>query len=219
MPTSEVYNEDCMMGMVRYPDNFFDLAIVDPPYGLSLDFCTANGLRESIHEDKDWNKAIPTEDYFIELHRVSKHQIIWGCNYFAKYIPAVGRIIHDKDMHIDGSKINFSEADIASCSLQNRVTMFRYAWNGNRQGKAINWNNSGPDARVHPTQKPLFLYNYCLRYAKPAWKILDTHMGSQSSRIAAYNLGFDFWGWELDNEYYEVGDKRFKRQTSQIQIF
>ncbi len=228
MPISEVENIDCMEGMATFPDKFFDLAIVDPPYGLGLDMVTGvdsnarmNRKNHSVvvHEEKSWNDKIPGPEYFAELHRISKNQIIWGCNYYAKYIPAVGRIVHDKIMGAEQSKFNWSHADLASCSLFKRIVMFRYQWAGNKQNGTINWFNHGPDARVHPTQKPLSLYKYCLQWAKVGDKILDTHMGSQSSRIAAFNMGFDYWGYELDLEYFEAGNKRFREQTMQQQLF
>lgn len=213
--------EDNLELMARYPDNHFDLAIVDPPYGLGLDFTTNNGLRsgrnkKTIHEDKDWNDVVPAKIYFDELHRVSKHQIIWGCNYYAQFIPAVGRIIHDKQMSTDGTKINFSAADLASCSLQRRITMFRYRWSGNVQGNTINWKNTGTDKRIHPTQKPVALYKWLLHhYAKPGNKILDTHLGSGSIAIACHDMGFDFTACELDRQYYEAAIKRLSNHRIQ----
>lgn len=227
MPISEVFNEDNMIGMARYPDKFFDLAVVDPPYGLGMDMVTGvdkknrqSRKNRSVvqHESKPWNDSIPSEEYFTELHRVSKHQIIWGCNYYAKYIPAAGRIVHDKMMAIENTAFKWSHADLASCSLFKRIVMYRYQWAGNNQNGKINWLNEGPDARLHPTQKPISLYKYCLGFAKPGDKILDTHMGSQSSRIAAYQMGFDYYGWEIDKDYFEAGNKRFKEQTAQLKL-
>lgn len=225
---SEVFLEDCVEGMRKFPDNYFDLSVVDPPYGLGLDMVTkvnsnkrngrANGSVVK-HEGKAWNDAIPSAEYFEELHRVSKHQIIWGCNYYAQYIPAVGRIVHDKQMTIAGTGFKWSEADLASCSLFKRIVMFRYQWQGNKQNGTINWENIGPDARIHPVQKTISLYKYCLSYAKPGWKILDTHMGSQSSRIAAYDMGFDYWGFEIDKDYFEAGNKRFENHKKQMKLF
>ena len=208
---SETHLIDCMEFMRTLPDKFFDLAIVDPPYGIGLDMVNGIGsLKRNIHQEKQWNDAAPTEEYFVELHRVSVNQIIWGCNYYAKYIPAVGRIIHDKIMSSSGTAFKFSDADLASCSMQKRITMFRYEWSGNRQNGTLNWNNNGIDGRIHPTQKPVALYKWLLtNYAKPGQKIFDSHMGSQSSRIAAAQLGFDYWGCELDPDYYRDGCKRF----------
>lgn len=224
------YNMDCMEAMAQMKDNEFDLAIVDPPYGIGLDmiFNGAHGKKQRnkekknwyIHERKDWNNLIPDEKYFIELHRISKNQIIWGCNYYAKFIPAVGRIIHDKEMGIEGTKINFSHADIASCSMQKRITMFRYRWSGNKQGRTINWENNGLDGRIHPTQKPIALYKWLLKnYAKEGDRILDTHLGSGSSRIAAHDMGFDFAGYEIDKDYFEAQEKRFANHIKQQSLF
>ena len=219
--------------MATLEDNAFELAIVDPPYGIGLDFSCNNGPSgkgravaqargkryQSIHKNKDWNDAIPSPEYFSELHRVSKNQIIWGCNYYAEYIPAVGRIYHDKDTGFEGTKIGFSHGDLASCSLQKRITIFRYRWSGNKQGGTINWSNSGIDGRIHPTQKPVKLYEWLLmNYAEEGDRILDTHLGSGSSAIAAHRLGFDFVGMEIDEEYYNAAVKRFNSITSQLRI-
>jgi len=201
-----------MAMMSRYPDKYFELAVVDPPYGIGLDMVTKLGSSKNIHKEKDWNDFTPDENYFQELHRVSKHQIIWGCNYYAQYIPAVGRIVHDKQMPNENTAFNFSHCDLASCSLQKRITIFRYQWAGNRQGGSVNWKNNGLDGRIHPTQKPVALYSWIFeKYAKQGDKILDTHLGSQSSRIAAHKAGLDFWGTELDKDYFEAGNARFKK--------
>lgn len=226
---SGIYNMDCMEAMKEFPDNFFELAIIDPPYGLGLDMINKvdsnkrqNRKNRTIvkHKDKGWNDNIPSPEYFIELHRVSKNQIIWGCNYYAKYIPAVGRIVHDKIMGTEKTKFNWSHADIASCSLFRRIVMFRYQWAGNKQNGTINWDNSGPDGRIHPTQKPISLYEYCLmNYAKEGDKILDTHLGSGSSAIAAHKLGYEFWGYEIDKDYFKATKKRINLEKTKLQLF
>lgn len=225
---SEVNCVDNIEYMKTVPDKFFDLVIADPEYGLGLDMIIkVDGNKRmrrkngSIvkHENKNWNDAIPSEEYFSELHRVSKHQIIWGCNYYSKYVIGVGRIIHDKIMGTENSKFNWSHADIASSSLFKRIVMFRYQWAGNKQNGTINWKNTGIDARLHPTQKPIALYKYCLRFAKPGDKIFDPNMGSQSSRIACYDMGFDYWGCELDKDYFEAGNKRFNQHIQQGVLF
>jgi site-specific DNA-methyltransferase (adenine-specific) len=222
---------DCMDGMAQFPDKYFDLAVVDPPYGIGLDmiFNGAHGKEQGgkekkymsyIHEKKEWNNVIPNEEYFIELYRVSKNQIIWGCNYYAKFIPAVGRIIHDKIMGIEGTKINFSHADIASCSLQKRITIFRYRWSGNKQGDKVNWENIGENSRIHPTQKPIQLYEYCLKnYAKPGMKIIDTHAGSCSSVIAFLDFDCQWIAFEIDKDYYEAASKRIENHKLQLKLF
>jgi site-specific DNA-methyltransferase (adenine-specific) len=221
-------NKDCLIAMRQFPDNFFDLGIWDPPYGLGLDMVTevdsnARQKRKNgsvlKHDKKDWNDSIPSQQYFTEFHRVTRHQIIWGCNYYAQYIPAKGRIVHDKIMGTEETAFNWSHADLASCSLFNRIVMFRYQWAGNKQNGTINWENTGPDQRIHPTQKPISLYKYCLKYAKPGWKILDPMMGSASSRLAAHDLGFDYWGYELDPDYFAAAEKRFKNHCAQTVLF
>lgn len=223
-----ITNEDNMVMMARYPDKHFDLAIVDPPYGIGLDMVTkvdgnkrAGRKNGSVvkHKEKKWNDHIPSEAYFKELHRVSKHQIIWGCNYYAKHIPALGRIVHDKMMGTENTAFNWSHADLASCSLFKRIVMYRYQWAGNKQGGTINWFNTGSDARIHPTQKPISLYKYCLTYAKPGWKILDTHLGSGSIAIACNDYGFDLTACELDQEYFAAALQRIKQHTDQLKIF
>lgn len=230
---SEVFNEDCMIGMSRYPDKFFDLAIVDPNYGRkehggkdrSGMAVQKNGTRIRViggnYSKKDWDNEPAGEGYFNELLRVSKNQIIWGCNYYGLNFGA-GRVIWDKCN--EGS--DQSDAELAYNSLTSRVDLFRFMWRGMFQGKSIlqghiqQGNKQLNEERIHPTQKPIALYKWLLtNYAKGGDKILDTHLGSQSSRIAAFNMGFDFWGWELDPEYFEQGNKRFKEQTSQIQLF
>lgn len=201
MKISEVYNEDNMIGMARFPDKFFDLAIVDPPYGIDINK-SGRLVTEKGWEYKDWDNSIPTVEYFLELNRVSKNQIIWGGNYFS--LPATrGFVIWDKQQPEDVS--------FASCE---------FAWTSfDRSARTFYLRPQGED-RIHPTQKPIRLYKWLIdRYAKPGDKILDTHMGSQSSRIAAYNMGFDYWGWELDKDYFEAGNKRFKEQTAQQRLF
>ena len=232
---SGIYNMDCMVAMKEFPDNFFELAIVDPPYGLGKVNFVSNQVRK-IHKEKDWNNNIPTEEYFKELHRISKHQIIWGCNYYAKYIPAVGRIIHDKLIPKHGLQ-TFSYCDLASNSKEKRIVKYTYEWRGNVQGGKINWDNSGTDARIHPTQKPIKLYEWLLmnyaqcKQCRNEWpfgceickgkkpKILDTHMGSGSSVIACNRLGFDVWGYEIDKDYFEAAKKRIALEKTKLQLF
>lgn len=218
----ELLNMCCMEYMAGLPDKAFDLAIVDPPYGIGMDMVYGHGTSKngSIHEKKEWNHEIPGPEYFNELYRISVNQIIWGCNYFPGFIRDVGRIVHDKQLLIEGTKIKFSEADLASCSLQKRITIFRYKWNGNVQGSTINWHNTGPDKRIHPTQKPISLYKWILKnYAKPGDKILDTHGGSMSSAIACHQMGFDLVLTEIDKDYYAAGVKRYENAIKQQSLF
>lgn len=232
MPISETYNEDNMIGMARYPDKYFDLAIVDPEYGRNEDGGKDRGgqvkqksgksiyVPSGDYKKKHWDSKPACEDYFKELFRVSKHQIIWGCNYFSIAFGP-GRIVWDKCN--DGS--DQSGAEIAYNSLNSRVDIFRYMWRGMLQGKSISegtiqqGNKKLNEKRIHPTQKPVNLYKWLLaKYAQPGYKIIDTHMGSQSSRIAAFLMGFDYWGWEIDKGYYNDGNERFDEQTAQLKL-
>lgn len=208
MPISEVFNEDCMIGMKRYPDKFFDLAIVDPPYGIgnlngkeAKDGCT-HGKHRKRYTKKGWDNATPSKEYFDELFRVSVNQVIWGANYFASYLPAsMGWIFWDK-----GQDLDMSDGELAFSSFNKALR--RYELNRCFIG--------AQGGLIHPTQKPVKLYNLILKnYAKTGDRILDTHLGSQSHRIAAYKLGFDFWGWEIDEEYYDEGNERFKKAIAE----
>jgi len=214
-------NCDCMEYISTCKDNHFDLAICDPPYGLkSTNFCTARSKKTGLHKDKKWNNFIPDEIYFNELMRVSKNQIIWGCNYYAKYIPHVGRIVHYKEMTSHNGPLKLSDCDLASCSIGNRIMYFHYQWSGNVQNGKINWKNTGTDARIHPTQKPVALYKWLLKnYAKEGDKILDTHGGSGSICIACWDMKFDLDWCELDKDYYDAAVSRFNEHKSQGQLF
>lgn len=219
MPISEVYNMDCMEFMRDKPDKFFDLAIVDPPYGINAPKQSAtpaqrkNGIkslnggsgklkgRKPNTSNFDWDNCTPDENYFYELERVSKNKIIWGGNYF-DLPPTRGVICWDKCQPWE----NFSQWEMAWTSFDSVARIFKF---DNRTGD-----------KIHPTQKPIQLYKWLLtNYAKPGDKILDTHLGSGSSRIAAYNMGFDFWGTELDPDYFAAMEKRFKEQTAQKSLF
>lgn len=204
MPISEVFNEDCMLGMSRYPDKYFDLAIVDPPYGIDRGK-TFGGTNWKVYEKKDWDNAIPDQKYFLELYRVSKNQIIWGGNYFTEFLPSsMGWIFWDK-----GQDLTMSDGELAFTSFQQALR--RIIINRCKIAEA--------GGLLHPTQKPLKLYKWIMQnYAKPGDKILDTHLGSGSSRIAAYNMGFDFTGFELDADYFLASEKRFKQQTAQLNL-
>jgi site-specific DNA-methyltransferase (adenine-specific) len=201
MPISEVYNEDCLIGLARYPDNFFQLSIVDPPYGIDRGE-TFGGKNWKEYEKKKWDKSAPTGEYFAELRRVSKNQIIWGANYFPVHLDAsMGWIFWDK-----GQDLTMSDGELAFSSFDRalrRITLNR-CYNGEQGGL------------IHPTQKPVKLYKWLLQnYANTGDKILDTHLGSGSSRIAAYKLGFDFYGWEIDKQYFEAQEQRFKKAIAE----
>jgi site-specific DNA-methyltransferase (adenine-specific) len=199
MPISEVYNEDYMVGMARYPDKYFDLAIVDPPYENNDAIGIKNGNKHSGKRTDyhQFDNIAPPQEYFDELKRVSKHQIVWGGNYFG---IKGGAIVWNK------YGTAFGEAEIAICSTHHSVRIFAYTWNG-----MIQENMKYKEKRIHPTQKPVSLYKWLLsNYANPTCKILDTHLGSQSSRIACWDGGFNFYGWELDPVYFSDGNKRFE---------
>ena len=208
---SEVYNMDCVAGMREYPDKYFDLAIVDPPYGIGAENHAGNAENGWKQWDKkNWDSSIPNEEYFTELFRVSKNQMIWGGNYFANLLPnSQGWIFWDKGQR------NFSLADGELCwtSFKKSLRVFEMA---RAKAKA-----SIGYEKIHPTQKPVELYDFCLYFEKleQGDKILDTHLGSGSSRIAAYRNGFDFVGFELDKDYYEAPEKRFKTEVIQPPLF
>lgn len=209
---SQVENTDCMIRMANYPDKYFDLAIVDPPYKSEFTI-PANGQCAKVNKSYDLsslNNTVPTVEYFKELKRVSKNQIIWGVNYYSYYLGA-GRIIWDKD-----NTGVYSDAEIAYHSFSDVTKIFKYRWNGMIQQEQ---DKSKVEKRIHPTQKPIALYRWLLKnYASLGDKILDTHMGSQSSRIAAFDMGFDFWGYEIDKDYFEAGCKRFEVFKSQLKL-
>lgn len=208
-----IYNADCREVLPHLP--VCDLLLTDPPYGIGLDMVLHHGTSEkSIHEASDWNSVIPSPECFKLMYAHSSNQIIWGCNYFGGNVRDVGRIIHDKQLLIEGTKLKWSEADIASCSLQKRITIFRYRWNGNVQGPVINWNNTGPDARVHPTQKPLALMRHCITtYSEESHLILDPFMGSGTTLRAAKDLGRKAIGIEINRAYCDVAINRLRQEV------
>jgi site-specific DNA-methyltransferase (adenine-specific) len=209
VPSSEVYLEDCVKALKRFNDKHFDLAIVDPPYGIGFD----NKIGEA--KTKNWDSAIPTDEYFKELKRVSKNQIIWGANYFP-YLwknGCRGFVFWNKDVNVD----NFSAGELAYTSFDKPAKYFYYAWNGLADG--IRGRNK-QQKTIHPTQKPIQLYEWLLmNFAKEGDLILDTHLGSGSSRIAAYKGGFNFVGFEIDEEYFNAANKRFDNFKSQARLF
>lgn len=215
---SIVTNEDCMDLMSRYPDKYFDLAIIDPPYGINADIKN-NGKTSKNHEKNskakiniykktNWDNEIPKDEYFNELKRVSKNQIIWGANYFGLI---GGMIFWDKCVTMP----TYSDGELAYCSLINSIKSVKIAWHG-----MIQHDMKNKEIRIHPTQKPIQLYKWILQnYAKQGDKILDTHLGSGSNRIACYDLGFDFTACELDKDYFEAQEKRFKQHIAQKTLF
>lgn len=198
---------DCMEAMKQFPDKHFDLAIVDPPYGIGDEKLTQGGTWASKYKSGDAKWDIkPDPSYFSELFRISKNQIIWGGNYFTDILP-VSRcwICWDKIAHME----TMADHEMAWCSFDKNAKIFKVCRAGNQAG----------ERRIHITQKPVKLYKWLLsNYAKEGDKILDTHLGGGSSRIAAYQMGYDFTGYEIDKEYFEAAEKRFKLVTSQTQI-
>jgi len=204
-----------MEGMKQFPDKYFELAIVDPPYGIGAgskkftNRSTANKRAEKFYKDNDWDKTRPSKEYFDELFRVSKNQIIWGGNYFVDLLrPSRCFIVWDK-MTGDNS---YADCELALTSFDGNARLFKKLWLGAHAEDA--------DGRFHPTQKPIALYKWLLtNYAKPGDKILDTHVGSGSSLIACYEYGFDFIGFEIDKDYYEAAQKRLQAVMSQVSMF
>jgi site-specific DNA-methyltransferase (adenine-specific) len=222
-----------MEGMKQFPDKYFDLAIVDPEYGIkehggkkrSGYVKQKNGtkifVKDGEYQNRGWDNKPADKSYFDELMRVSKNQIIFGCNYF-DYPLVGGRIVWDKCN--DGS--DQSDCEIAYCSLNNRVDIFRYMWRGMFQGKSISegtvqqGNKSLNEKRIHPTQKPVVLYEWILsRYAKENDIILDTHVGSASSLIACHRTNHKFVGFELDEYYYNLSKERLDAEMAQMNIY
>ena len=213
--TATLYNMDCMEYMAALPDHAFDLAIVDPPYGIgeSGNKESRNRVASNHYTPKDWDKDAPATEYFRELRRVSKNQIIWGANHFIDRIPLPSScwVVWDK---VTGNS-DFADSELAWTSFKTAVRNFRFQWSGMLQGDMKN-----KEQRIHPTQKPVKLYEWLLtNYGKPGQRILDTHMGSGSSAIAAHNLGFEFVGCELDRDYFEAASKRIRVATAQERLF
>ena len=206
-----ITNEDNMELMARYPDKYFELAIVDPPYG-NID---AIGLIDNKKQNKQATKRkdyhlfeniAPENKYYLELERVSKNQIIWGGNFLGL---CGGVIVWNKN----GTA--FGEGEIAICSTHKSVQIFEFTWNGMLQGDMKN-----KETRIHPTQKPVSLYKWILdKYAKPGDKILDTHLGSGSIAIACHDYGFDLTACELDKEYFNKAMQRINNHTKQLNLF
>lgn len=224
--SSEVYLMDCIEGMKHYPDNYFDLAVVDTPYGIGFDGghkpIQGKGGKSNtfnketiLYKKGGWDNNRPEPKYFSELHRVSKNQIIWGGNYFADLLsPKKGWIFWDKKITNANNK-NFSDGELAWTSFNCILRRFTYDWIGFGY-----LNNPQGEKKIHPTQKPIALYDWIFdKYSEPGQRILDTHLGSGSSRIAAYKSGLDFVGFEIDEDYFKAGEERFKKFISQLTLF
>lgn len=209
--------------MAGLEDNAFDLAIVDPPYfngpnrsGYYGKGYSSLGVKRAKYYKGIESWQVPDEEYFKQLFRVSKNQIIWGANHFAGVFNSSSSswIVWDK---VNGAS-SFADAELAYTSFNSAVRIFKYMWNGMHQG-SFGGDVSKNEKRIHPTQKPIALYKWILKsYAKEGDKILDTHLGSGSSAIAAYDMGFNLVGCELDTECYNAACKRFKQQTAQLKL-
>lgn len=214
------YNMDCMEGMKEFPDNYFDLAIVDPPYGIGAARYTRGGTQygramaqSKVYGLKGWDDAKPTAYYFAELFRVSRNQIIWGGNHMAAEIAKDSPcwIVWDKMTGENG----YADCELAWTSFNSAVRVFRFRWMGMLQGDMKN-----KEYRIHPTQKPVALYRWLLEhYAKDGDKILDTHVGSASSLIACREMGFKYVGFEIDEDYFKMAKKRLDQAENQVNIF
>ena len=209
--TSEVFNTDCLEYMRTLPDKAFQLAIADPPYGIGEDgaknHSRGKAAPPTLYTPKDWDSKAPDKEFFNELFRVCRHVIIWGANHFIENLPRQNAscwVVWDKE---NGDN-DFADCELAWTSLPCAVRRFRFRWAGMLQGDM-----SHKESRIHPTQKPVALYAWLLnKFAKPGDRIFDPMMGSQSSRIAAYKMGFDYVGCELDKEYFDKGCERFNRE-------
>jgi len=212
-----LYNKDCMQALKEFKDNQFNLAIVDPPYGIDIEKSQktynknntiSNGGKWKDYETKNWDLETPNKDYFYELQRISKNQIVWGGNYFIEHLNNTKCfLVWDKIQ-----RTYLSDGELAWTSFDKPMKVFRYS--------KIDAYVNDCDIKIHPTQKPIKLYEWLLmNYANKGDKILDTHLGSGSIAIACHNLGFDLEGYELDKEYFEAASKRLKQHQQQIRMF
>jgi site-specific DNA-methyltransferase (adenine-specific) len=205
VPCNVVYNEDCMEGLKRFPDNYFDLAMVDPPYGIDASKF-GNGSRTRKYDRSNnnaWDSEPPTPEYWQQLFRVSKNQIIFGMNYYS--LPPIKHFIVWDKKQPDG--VTFAQAELIWTSFEGT-------------SKIIKLTSNGQDERIHPTQKPIELYDKLIgKYANANDIILDTHLGSGSSRISCNKAGLSFVGFEINPDYYAAQEKRFKTFTSQLRMF
>jgi len=217
-PGSHFLWMDCMDGMAQFPDKFFELAIVDPPYGIGESGAKNKTRTGGLAKPKDY-KAFhggdlkpPDFEYFSELIRVSKNQIVWGSNHFISRIPYDSScwIVWDKD----NGETDFADCELAWTSFKSAVRRFKFKWQGMLQE-----NMKNKEHRIHPTQKPIALYKWLLsKYAKPGDKILDTHVGSASSLIACHQMGFEYWGFELDADYFKAATERLNKVKAQVSM-
>ncbi len=214
---NRLYNMDCMTGMAQFPDKYFELAIVDVPYGIGENG-DKNKSRTNLAIAKDYKAfygndiCAPDIKYFYELMRISKNQIVWGANHFISKIPFDSScwIVWDKDNSGD-----FADCELAWTSFKTATRIFKFRWNG-----MLQQNMKDKEFRIHPTQKPVRLYKWLLKnYAKTGDKILDTHVGSASSLIACHQCGFEYIGFEIDEDYYKAAQERLERVKAQMTMF
>ena len=233
MPISKVEQIDCMIGLKKYPPQYFDLLVAGIPYGLNVAKMAftqevkttvkqRNGNRLRIPKEKyalkSWDTEVPNQAYFDEIRRVSKHQIIWGVEYVNWEGLGNGRIKWDKCVP---KGLSFKGYEMAYCSMIDYTWEFKLLWTGMNQAVSLRepttqqGNKKLNEKRIHPTQKPRLLYQLLFqKFAKTNWKILDTHLGSGSSRIAAFKMDLDFYGFEIDNDYFLKQNERFLNETA-----
>lgn len=212
----KIYNEDCLQAMKGMADKQFDLAIVDPPYGIDINNQSqgkGGGVARKIdYAKKEWDKTAPEIIYFNELRRISKNQIVWGANHFISKMPFDSScwLVWDKD-----NSGNFADCELAWTSFDTAVRKFQWRWNG-----MLQQNMKDKEERIHPTQKPVALYEWLLmNYAKEGNLILDTHLGSGSIAIACYKTGYDLTAYEVDKDYYEASCKRLEAYKKQLTLW
>ena len=207
-----IYNCDCMELLKQTPDNYYSLSLVDPPYGIGAENHAGkkeNGWNQ--FDIKQWDSSIPSEEYFNELFRVSKNQVIWGGNYMTEFLkPSMGWVIWDKGQR----GFSLADGEMAWTSFNKAMRIFEFS-----RASCIKSNNTALE-KFHPTAKPYELYKWLLdKYAKPGDKILDTHLGSGSIAIACHDYGFELTACELDRDYYDKAIQRIKNHTSQGKLF
>lgn len=205
--TSIVYLMDCMEGMAQFDDKHFDLAVIDPPYGIDAGKMTMGSGKHKFKKGKDWDAETPTEEYFFRLFMVGKNQIIFGGNYFTEILPPSNDwIIWDKL----NPNLSFSEAEMAWCSIKRNTRIFKHYSAKVEEG-----------GKIHPTQKPVSLYDWIYsKYLPEGGKVIDTHLGSGSNRISADKAGnIDFTAFEIDEQYFDDSVKRFENYSKQLKLF
>lgn len=218
----EITNEDNMLLMARYPDKYFDLAIVDPPYGINASKIihhqpnTINKITN--YNKKEWDNMIPDKSYWDELFRISKNQFVWGGNYFTEYLkPTKDWIIWDKEQP---AEMHFAQAELCWCSFGRGLRIFKRSIAKDQNRVSNNKTKALEYCRIHPTQKPVALYKWLLdKYAKQGDKILDTHLGSGSIAIACHDYGFELTACELDKEYFDKAVERIQNHVAQQKLF